>query len=121
MQSPYRNQNQNQQLFIQQNGQMIPVIVVTNRTNGQSPYSGSIVNVRDYLAWSIVKVLCCYLLFGLCALALSLKTRKKKRSGDLQGAKKLSKWAGRWNALSAIAGIIATTLLILDKTGAISI
>ena len=62
------HQNQTQQLFVHQNGQMIPVIVVTNGMNGHLPYGGPIVNVRDYMVWSIVNILCCGLWLGLCAL-----------------------------------------------------
>jgi hypothetical protein len=101
-----------QQLFVQQNGQTIPAVFVNNRMKDHSPPNESIINVRDYLAWSIFNMLCCGLWCGLCALILSLKTRSKKRKGDLVGAKETSSWAGILNAVASIVGIIGIILII---------
>jgi hypothetical protein len=121
MQNPHPHQHQNQQLFVQQNGQMIPAIFVNNGMNGYSPYSGPILDVHDYTVWSVFNILCCGFWCGLCALALSLKTRTKKRNGDLQGAKEMSKWAAIWNVVATVFGIIAITLIALNQTGNINL
>jgi hypothetical protein len=107
--------------LVDQNGQPIPVVFVTNSTNGHFQLAGDINNVPEYTRWSVFNIGCCLFVIGACALCMSIKTRNRKRMGDLQGARKASKWAAILNTIATVVGIIVIILNILQYTGQISI
>jgi len=77
--------------------------------------------VHNYKIWSIFNIACCCLVLGCIALQMSNKTRTMQRIGDLQRARKASKWAALFNILSTISGIIIITLAILQYNGKITL
>ncbi|CAF1157624.1 unnamed protein product [Rotaria sordida] len=71
------------------------------------------INIKDYMGWSIFNLLFGVILFGLVGVLLSNKVRDRKRNGDIDGARNLSKWTAIWNTFSTLAGIGATIGIII--------
>ena len=70
-------------------------------------------NIRDYLSWSIFNICLGGLVLGLVAVALSSKTRSRKRSGDAASARHWSTMTLIYNICATLIGIALIILIIV--------
>ncbi|XP_069804831.1 dispanin subfamily A member 2b-like [Dendropsophus ebraccatus] len=68
---------------------------------------------KDYLAWSIFSLLCCFCPLGLAALIFSLKSRDAANQNDSDTATKYSRKAFSLNIAALVAGIIMIIIVIV--------
>ena len=117
------NQHPPAAIYIDQNGQRIPVVYGNSGVNGPYPHlhRANTVKVHDYKVWSILNIIFCCLIFGGLALHNSSQVRNRLRIGDLQGARAASKRAAIINILATISGIIIITLAVLQYTNQITL
>lgn len=62
---------------------------------------------KDYLAWSILNLICCNLIFGIVAVVFSSKTRDAVRRGDCTSAAQYSRTTFIFNVTALVLGIAA--------------
>lgn len=60
-----------------------------------------------YLAWSIVSIICCCLLFGIIAVVYAVKVTPLYDQGNYEGARQASEKAEMWLIIAITAGIVA--------------
>jgi hypothetical protein len=94
---------------------------VNSPMNGPHLMGANTMNISDYLVWSIFNILCCIWPLGLVATVISVITKRKKKNGDLQGARCTSAWAAAINILATLGGIILIILVSLHQNGTINI
>ena len=69
--------------------------------------------IRDYMVWSIVNIFLGALMFGLVAVLLSIQTRTRKETGDLLGARRMSKITLLFNVFTTLISFAAAAFLIV--------
>lgn len=67
---------------------------------------------NNYLIWSVLLTVFCCLIPGIVAIIYSASVGSKYYSGDLEGAKRASRYAQIWCIVSVVAGVIWATLYI---------
>ncbi|XP_019859369.1 PREDICTED: uncharacterized protein LOC109587582 [Amphimedon queenslandica] len=68
----------------------------------------------DYLAWSILTLLCCFWPFSILALVYSMETRHHNASSNYKRASKSSKMAMIYNYFSFFTGILLIIILTMS-------
>ena len=70
-------------------------------------------SVPNYMAWSILNILCCFWILGCVACFFSIQTDDSKKNGDIQGALNNSRTARIINIVSTILGLILNIIVII--------
>jgi len=67
--------------------------------------------IKTYMVWSCLNILCCCWCVGCIACHYSLVTKRLRQNGDIQGALKASERARTINIISTMLGVI---IMIID-------
>lgn len=65
-----------------------------------------------HLVWAILAMLLCCLIPGIVALFMAVKVSSRYSRGDIEGAKRASRWAEIWIIISIILGVVSAALYL---------
>ena len=87
-------------------------------TYQQPAYGAPPTPPQTYLAWSILNMIFCCLIFGIVGLVFSVQTQSAINSGRMAEAHELSQKARTWNLVATISGaVIAVVVFIVVIAG----
>ena len=69
--------------------------------------------IDNYMVWSVLATLFCFLPTGIAAIVYSSQVNSKLAAGDVAGATKAANNAKTWIIVSAVAGVVVWLLVVM--------
>jgi Interferon-induced transmembrane protein len=101
-------------------GSDLPPVPPTPGQGIAAPYPRSPVTsvpVPNYLVWSILVTLFCFLPTGIAAIVYASQVNTKFSTGDVAGAIEASNKAKMWTIISAVIGVLLAVIVIAGTAG----